>query len=377
MEANAQLREQYLAGIQKLHELTKHMPLPSEQPGRKASKPSTVPSKGKKLPKRPKINEGSVSDNREPREDGEVNNDDASADEASESVAAAVDDYLASDNSDAEDNDNNDSDSDSDPIEDKRKQIGEAESTGPPLPEKLANVITQMLKTKMAADTMKTTLANIKTPKNIPMLNVPLINAEIWANLSDFAHSRDKKLARTQKKLSKALALNAEMVAELTQLRESLNGSERKKVKTITAKALDAIQLGAAVNQDLNQQRRDRLRSEVQPTYKNLCNPPEEEAEKLFGKDLNERLKELKEVKKVTTVTKKSFLGGNRQKPYDSKDRYNKTEYRAQNYQHSRYPQNTYQRQPPWKSQWKNNYQTSGYQTSSKGGKGKRSENNQ
>jgi hypothetical protein len=62
--------------------------------------------------------------------------------------------------------------------------------------------MTQMLRTKMAADTLKTTLDNIKTPSNAPMLNVQMVKAEIWAKLSAFAQNRDKKLAKTQKKQS-------------------------------------------------------------------------------------------------------------------------------------------------------------------------------
>jgi hypothetical protein len=97
-----------------------------------------VPSKGKKLPKRPKSDSNKVSDNREPREVGELNKDDASPSEASVDVTAAVDAYGSSEgdsynNSDAEDSEYND-DSDSDPIETNGKQIGEAECTGPPLP---------------------------------------------------------------------------------------------------------------------------------------------------------------------------------------------------------------------------------------------------
>jgi len=61
------------------------------------------------------------------------------------------------------------------------------------------------------------------------MLNAPRGNAEILANLSQNAKDQDRKLQRTQTKLT---PLNATLAAKLTKLRGQLKGPQTRDSET-------------------------------------------------------------------------------------------------------------------------------------------------
>jgi hypothetical protein len=152
------------------------------------------------------------------------------------------------------------------------------------------------------------------------MLKNPRVNSEIWSNLSQNTQQQDLQLAKTQSKLAKMLTLNAQLTAGLTELRLKLKGEDKKSTKTLAKTALEIAQIGAVTMQELSQIRRQKMRFDMQHSYQTLCKRPKEESEQLFGDDLVEKVKDLKEVKNIgAQVTKQPFLGKDRYKPYDSR----------------------------------------------------------
>jgi hypothetical protein len=354
---------QNLAKIKNLRKITKAATGKNSAKLKKALKGKTVPGKPKEIAS--SVSELEVSDDPVPIENNQSASD------------AVVSDYISDlEHQDAaEEQENSDTeegelDGDTDPIDDFANELENTDATGPDLPPKLAGVISQLLSTHVKYDRQKELMANIKPPGNVPLLKTPRCNNEVWANLALNTKERDSKMAKTQEKMAKVLTLNAEMAAELTKLRENLKGEDKQKTRALTKTALETIQMGAMVMQEISQMRRDRMRFDLGTSVKGLCNTPTEESVKLFGDDIQEKLKELKDVKSIgSQITKKPFLGGSRPKPYDRQQGYTKPHWQNQK---SQYPRD---QKPQWQNQ-KSQYQPrdhkSQWQPSYRGEKGNR-----
>ena len=70
-------------------------------------------------------------------------------------------------------------------------------------------------------------------------------------------------------------------------------GNVKAELKSLTSHALDALQAGASTMQEVAQCRRQNIRTDLKPEYKQVCNQPAGESftDPLFGTDLHERLR--------------------------------------------------------------------------------------
>ena len=85
----------------------------------------------------------------------------------------------------------------------------------------------------------------------------------------------------------------------LTDLIGKLPNEEAKQCKELTRTALQIIKLNAGAIHTLSNERRGRMRNDLgnsSNTFKALCKPPEKEGIDLFGENVAERLKEIKEM---------------------------------------------------------------------------------
>lgn len=210
-------------------------------------------------------------------------------------------------------------------IEEFAGSYGNAEATGPDLPNNLATLITKMLKTRLTDDKEKQLLEEFKRPDNVPMLGNPRVNSDVWSKLKPATKTADLKLAKAGEKITKALTANAQVASQLSELRQKVLGETRKVVKEVLKTTLDALQVGAAALQDINQRRRDNMRFDLHPSYRSLCNVPKEETETLLGDDLSDKVKTISQANSLGVRlgshgegNRRPFLGQYRQQNHQN-----------------------------------------------------------
>lgn len=307
--------EKLLKEVKQMRAALKNMK-PTPQESDNTPQGQNVPQGAQTAAKNTKNVKQHLSDNREPTAGP------SSAIDEPANVAAEMNDYLGSDsNSDQDDNASDGEQEEDDWFQELAQQFQDKEATGPPLPDNLAPLVTNMVKNKMAIPAQNVLLADVKTPSNAPLLGNPRVNADVWANLSATTRQRDLRLSIVGEKISKSLIKTAELTAGLTNLRSQVSGETKSTIKELSKMALESFQFGSMALQEVNQRRRDSMRFDLQPAYKTLCNPPEEETETLFGEDVAEKMRTIQQMKSIgSKITKKNFLGQGRNKPYEGRN---------------------------------------------------------
>ena len=97
---------------------------------------------------------------------------------------------------------------------------GHLDETGPPISERLANVVAKKITTDYDLDQRKEILSKYKTPQNCDELYVPRINPEIWEKLKPFARKKDIKVSVLQDILVKVTSAISLVTDDLLQSRE-------------------------------------------------------------------------------------------------------------------------------------------------------------
>ena len=79
--------------------------------------------------------------------------------------------------------------------------------------------------------------------------------------------------------------------------------------------ALQGIQFSAMALRKLNQRRRESIRPALNMEYQNICNPPNEETETLFGNDVADQMKNIQHIQSIGhKMSRGVFLGRGRAK---------------------------------------------------------------
>ena len=188
-----------------------------------------------------------------------------------------------------EDSDKNESDeppakrqkaADSSPaiIEKLTKDLALEDEKGPDINVQLAGLVHKLLR---EAKPNETKLNELKKqyipPNNCEGLSETRVNANIWNNLGETARSNDLKLQKVQKYLVKG------MTALVTVI-DKLNKDEAKSSNDDNISSLmDAVILLSNDNTEVNLRRRERLKPELHPSYRHLCNPSNPITSQLFG----------------------------------------------------------------------------------------------
>ena len=191
-----------------------------------------------------------------------------------------------------EDNDDNDSGPD-DPFAAYSGAYGVTERNGPPVTDSLANIFTDMLKVRMPREEEKEMFGKYKQPANVPMLQNPRVNDEIYKKLGKTSVRIDHSLRTTGDKIVQAMLVNAQLTDRLGRLKQGVLGETRKEVKALLDISMDAMKASTIALQENNQRRRENIRRDINPAFKELCNPPAEESTLLLGEGFQDKVKEL------------------------------------------------------------------------------------
>ena len=107
--------------------------------------------------------------------------------------------------------------------------------------------------------------------------------------------SNDLKLQKLQKYLIKGMTAVVTVVDSL--IKDETNSSKEDNI----GKLMDAVILLANANTEVNLRRRERLKPELHPSYRHLCNPSNTITSQLFGDDLPKPVKDIAEANKISS----------------------------------------------------------------------------
>ena len=204
---------------------------------------------------------------------------------------------------------------------------GVTEQNGPPVTDSLANIFTDMLKVRMPREEEKEMFAKYKQPANVPMLQNPRVNDEIYKKLGKTSVCIDHSLRTTGDKIVQAMLVNAQLTDRLGRLKQGVLGETRKEVKALLDISMEAMKASTIALQENNQRRRENIRRDINPAFKELCNPPAEESTLLLGEDFQEKVKDLTQNKGLGLQlglerkrdSRSHFLGQARFSPYGNR----------------------------------------------------------
>ena len=136
-------------------------------------------------------------------------------------------------------------------------------------------------------------MGNYPRPRNVLCHKVD-VNLEVMNGLGKFAKNKDAKLRGIQGNIARCVVPALKIVEGV--LSKEMNESQ------IIETALDAVTLLASANGQLNQVRRDTLKSGLQPHYQSLCHMENGDgtSQWLFGDNLSDRIKSAAQGGKVT-----------------------------------------------------------------------------
>ena len=173
------------------------------------------------------------------------------------------------------------------------------EDIGEAIPEKLAKMVDDILKIRMSKEDSNSLMSKFPRPKNASLLVTPRVTEFVWSKLNHQTKQTDTQLSRVGEFITKGLTANVGLVKGLTDLIGKLPNEEAKQCKELTRTALQIIRLNAGAMHTLSSVRRGRMRNDLgnsSNAFKALCKPPEKEGIDLFGENVAERLKEIKEM---------------------------------------------------------------------------------
>ncbi|XP_041470980.1 uncharacterized protein LOC121420418 [Lytechinus variegatus] len=174
-----------------------------------------------------------------------------------------------------------------------------------------------MMNNKLEEKVLEETGIKYLPPSNCPYLDVPKVNPVIWENLSPSTRSRDLKLARVQKSLTRGLTAFTRSISS-----GNLSPSQQ-----------DALALLSNANYEMNALRKEQIKPDMNAAYSHLCKPTTPVTKFLFGDDLGKRVKDMTEEQKATgRVVKTSEPGRGRYRAHANYHPYRAGDYSRQGY---------------------------------------------
>ena len=155
---------------------------------------------------------------------------------------------------------------------------------GRALDNELSRSATFLMSNKLEEKVMEETANKYPCPANCPLMDAPQVNQSIWDRASTTTRSRDLKLQRVQKALTKGLTAFVHTLDP-----SSMNENQQ-----------DALALLCTANFELNLLRRDLIKPDMNREFTHLCKPSNPVTKQLFGDELGKKVKDLQEQRKAT-----------------------------------------------------------------------------
>lgn len=206
-------------------------------------------------------------------------------------------------------------------LDDLVHELENTEQCGPPIQQKLADLMDTICKTGMQYDKVTERIKDSLRPSNCNGLSPAKVNTDIWNSLRNDTRHKDLRYQRTLETLS----VGVSRVAEVTSMCLD-NVQEDETVvlcaKTAIGQLTKALIMLCETVHDINMKRRDNIRPELNQDYmKTLTAADNPVTSMLFGDDPQKVAKESSDTKKLTKPNGPSYStrGGSRKRfqPYN------------------------------------------------------------
>lgn len=158
-----------------------------------------------------------------------------------------------------------------------------ASDIGQPLDEELANSVNYLMSHHLEEKVLDETSSKYPCPSNCRVIDTPKVNQTIWDNLSASVRTRDVKLQRVQKSLTRGIS------AYVSLLDPNNMSSEQQ----------DVLALICNANFEMNALRKELIKPDLNTKFTHLCKPTNPVTKYLFGDDLGKQVKDLQDQHKA------------------------------------------------------------------------------
>lgn len=200
-------------------------------------------------------------------------------------------------------------DVDSDIFDSISNEINSGENVGPELRPSLAGLTDKLLNFKLDDSVLKEKREKYLRPKNVEYLNTPKINKPVWENISGSNRFKEASFQGVQKDFLNSAVPVLRVMEKIFDARDNLGSLEAKDLLDTLKDSL--IFLGSA-NSGMIKIRRENVKHDLPKTMQGLCRDSIEfSSSYLFGDNLNNTIKEVSELNKISNNLKPrgSFSG--------------------------------------------------------------------
>jgi hypothetical protein len=177
--------------------------------------------------------------------------------------------------------------------------VTESKPTDQALPEKISTILNNILASGLNEQALAKRKDSVKRPENCSLLRVTKVNPEIWDIARETTCSMEARLQKLQEALVKGLI----PISHLAGIVGTSLGKDPKVPGPPPEELWEGLStyvlLIASANHDLNMCCQDLFKADLDDNYKAICSNKEPVAAELFGDDLTELLKTVKESKKA------------------------------------------------------------------------------
>ena len=178
-------------------------------------------------------------------------------------------------------------------------EVTDNEPTDQALPEKLSLILNNILASGLNEQALTKCKESVKRPENCNLLRVIKVNPEIWDIARKTTQSMDARLQKLQEALIKGFIPISRLAGRVG---DSLGKDPQELVLTpedLWECLPTSVLLIASANRDLNMCHTDLFKADLDENYKAICSKKKPVAAELFGDNLAEQLKTVKESKKA------------------------------------------------------------------------------
>ena len=160
---------------------------------------------------------------------------------------------------------------------------------GPEILSHLACAMTRFWTLSLDEEKLKALKDKAKIPSNCKFMGVKETNKPVFTTASPNARTLDIAIQKIQ---GTHAAMSSHLMQAVTELKTAMTDSSRTKV--VADRLKDALMLAGDGNQQLNSLRRSIFKPTIPAHLKKICDSPPEDAENLFGDNIQEKLTEIK-----------------------------------------------------------------------------------
>jgi hypothetical protein len=219
---------------------------------------------------------------------------------------------------------------------------------GKPINDNIAVSVMFLMGAKKQDKAMQEATDRYPAPENCAILEVPRVQPVIWDKIQQSTRSRDLKIQRVQKPLVKGITAYANELKS-----SSLNENQ-----------LDTLALLCHANFEMNCLRKEFIKPDINVKYVHLCKPTNPVTKWLFGDDLSQKVKDMKEEQKVAEGVMRSSPSSSRRghsasayHPYAGFSQRQTRRYQQAGWERRRSDQRPFLGQAQIRNNWRRNYQ--------------------